>query len=82
MEVKSVNSSTNVTSINSKSSARRRNPNISWGRSFVGKLREDIELEVRQEYEKRFQAFSPGNTKFGNNQLNLVYYKRNTKNSK
>lgn len=60
MEVKSINSSTNVTSINSKSSARRRNPNISWGRTFVGKLREDIELEVRQEYEKRFQAFISG----------------------
>ena len=60
MEVKSINSSTNVTSVNSKSSARRRNPNISWGRSFVGKLREEIEIEVRQEYEKRFQAFISG----------------------
>ena len=60
MEVKSINSSINVTSVNSKSSARRRNPNISWGRSSVGKLREDIEIEVRQEYEKRFQAFISG----------------------
>lgn len=60
MEVKPINSSTNVTSVNSKSSARRRNPNISWGRSFVGKLREEIETEVRQEYEKRFQAFITG----------------------
>ena len=60
MEVKSINSSINVTSVNSKSSARRRNPNISWGRSFVGKLREEIETEVRQEYEKRFQAFISG----------------------
>lgn len=60
MEVKSINSYTNVTSVNSKSSARRRKPNISWGRSFVGKLREDIEIEVRQEYEKRFQAFIAG----------------------
>ena len=60
MEVKSINSSTNVTTVNSKSSARRRNPNISWGRSFVGKLREEIEIEVRQEYEKRFQAFISG----------------------
>ena len=60
MEVKSINSSTNVTTVNSKSSAHRRNPNISCGRSFVGKLREDIEIEVRQEYEKRFQAFISG----------------------
>lgn len=60
MEVKSINSYTNVTSVNSKSSAHRKNPNISWGRSFVGKLREDIEIEVRQEYEKRFQAFISG----------------------
>ena len=60
MEVKSINSSTNVTTVNSKSSAHRRNPNISWGRPFVGKLREDIEIEVRQEYEKRFQAFISG----------------------
>ena len=60
MEVKSINSSINVTSVNSKSSAHRKNPNISWGRSFVGKLREDIEIEVRQEYEKRFQAFISG----------------------
>ena len=60
MEVKSINSSTNVISANSKSSARRRNPNISWGRSFVGKLREEIETEVRLEYEKRFQAFISG----------------------
>ena len=60
MEIKSINSSTNVTSVNSKSSVRRKNPNISWGRSFVGKLREEIETEVRQEYEKRFQAFISG----------------------
>lgn len=60
MKVKSINSSTNVISVNSKSSARRKNPNISWGRSFVGKLREEIETEVRQEYEKRFQAFISG----------------------
>ena len=60
MEVKSINSSTNVTSVNSKLSARKRYSNISWGRSFVGKLREDIEIEVRQEYEKRFQAFISG----------------------
>lgn len=60
MEVKSINSSINVTSVNSKSSVHRKNPNISWGRSFVGKLREDIEIEVRQEYEKRFQAFISG----------------------
>lgn len=60
MEVKSINITTNVTAVNSKSSARRRNPNISWGRSFVGKLREEIETEVRLEYEKRFQAFISG----------------------
>lgn len=60
MEVKSINSSINVTSVNSKSSASRRNPNISWGRSFVGKLSEEIETEVRLEYEKRFQAFISG----------------------
>ena len=29
-----------------------------------------------------FRLLSPGNTKFGNNQLNLVYHKRNTKNNK
>lgn len=60
MAVNSINSSTNVTSVNSRSSARKSNPNISWGRSFVGKLREEIETEVRQEYEKRFQAFISG----------------------
>ncbi len=60
MEVKSINITTNVTAVNSKSSARRRNPNISWGMSFVGKLREEIETEVRLEYEKRFQAFISG----------------------
>ena len=60
MGVISINSSTNVISVNSKSSARRKNPNISWGRSFVGELREEIETEVRQEYEKRFQAFISG----------------------
>ena len=60
MEVKSINSSTNVTSVNSRSSARKSNPNVSWDRSFIGKLREEIETEVRQEYEKRFQAFISG----------------------
>lgn len=60
MAVNSINSSTNVTSVNSKSSVRRKNPNVSWGSSFIGKLREEIETEVRQEYEKRFQAFIAG----------------------